>query len=130
MTVGPAIRTSSAVARVYRVHSTDGRSEGPYGIRWWIIETLDTQRRYRALPLGERALRTFQRHRIVQAKWKLRLGEAYRDQSLIFASQKVFELPSCVGKSMDVRIAKRELRSTLSLWIGGEQQVQADSSII
>ncbi|MBA2459344.1 MAG: site-specific integrase [Gemmatimonadales bacterium] len=43
--------------------------------------------RSRVLPLGERALRTLQQHRVRQAKWKLKLGDHYRDQGLIFANE-------------------------------------------
>ena len=43
--------------------------------------------RSRVLPLGERALRTLQQHRVRQAKWKLMLGAMYEDQGLIFANE-------------------------------------------
>jgi integrase len=43
--------------------------------------------RSRVLPLGERALRTLQHHRVRQAKWKLKLGDLYQDQGLIFANE-------------------------------------------
>jgi integrase len=42
--------------------------------------------RSRAVPIGDRALKALQRHRVAQAKWKLLTGEHYRDQGLIFAS--------------------------------------------
>jgi len=58
--------------------------------------TQDTQRRKiigptktgrsRAVPLGERAMRALKRHKVPQAKWKLLIGEEYKDQGLIFAS--------------------------------------------
>ena len=58
--------------------------------------TQDTQRRKiigptktgrsRAVPLGERAMRALKRHKVAQAKWKLLIGEEYKDQGLIFAS--------------------------------------------
>jgi integrase len=40
----------------------------------------------RSVPIGDRALRALQRHRVTQAKWKLLMGEQYRDQALIFAT--------------------------------------------
>jgi integrase len=43
--------------------------------------------RSRVLPLGERALRTLQQHRVRQAKWKLKLGGLYQDRGLIFANE-------------------------------------------
>ena len=43
--------------------------------------------RNRAVPLGERALRSLQRHRVAQARWKLQIGELYQDQGLIFANE-------------------------------------------
>jgi integrase len=43
--------------------------------------------RNRAVPLGERALRALQRHRVAQVKWKLKIGELYQDQGLIFANE-------------------------------------------
>ena len=58
--------------------------------------TQDTQRRKiigptktgrsRAVPLGERAMRALKRHKVAQAKWKLLIGEEYKDQGSIFAS--------------------------------------------
>jgi integrase len=38
----------------------------------------------RAVPISERALRALQRHRVVQAKWKLLRGGEYEDQELMF----------------------------------------------
>jgi integrase len=40
----------------------------------------------RAVPIGDRAMRTLQRHRVTLAKWKLLMGERYQDQGLIFAT--------------------------------------------
>jgi integrase len=37
-------------------------------------------------PIGDRALKALQPHRVAQAKWKLLTGEHYQDQGLIFAS--------------------------------------------
>jgi integrase len=42
----------------------------------------------RAVPISDRALKALQRHRVVQAKWKLLLGGEYEDQGLIFATPK------------------------------------------
>lgn len=43
--------------------------------------------RNRAVPLGERAMRALNRHRIAQKRWKLRLGNRWKDQALIFANE-------------------------------------------
>jgi integrase len=43
--------------------------------------------RNRAVPLGERAMRAVNRHRIAQKRWKLRLGDHYNDQDLIFGNE-------------------------------------------
>jgi integrase len=40
----------------------------------------------RAVPISDRALRALQRHRVVQAKWKLLLGQEYKDEGLVFAT--------------------------------------------
>lgn len=38
------------------------------------------------MPLGDRALKALQRHKVAQAKWKLLCGEDYQDRGLIFAT--------------------------------------------
>src|SRR5262249_4719056 len=43
--------------------------------------------RTRAIPLGLRATRALQAQRVRQAKWRLKLGDLYQDQGLIFANE-------------------------------------------
>jgi integrase len=43
--------------------------------------------RTRAIPLGPRAMRALQAQRVRQAKWRLKLGDLYADQGLIFANE-------------------------------------------
>lgn len=43
--------------------------------------------RSRVIPVGERVLRALQEHRVRQAKWRLKIGEMYKDQGLIFANE-------------------------------------------
>jgi integrase len=43
--------------------------------------------RTRAIPLGPRAMRALQAQRVRQAKWRLKLGDMYGDEGLIFANE-------------------------------------------
>lgn len=43
--------------------------------------------RTRAIPLGPRAIRALQQQRVRQARWRLRLGDLYQDQGVIFSSE-------------------------------------------
>ena len=43
--------------------------------------------RNRAVPLGDRAMRTLNRHRLAQKRWKLALGDKYKDEGLIFTNE-------------------------------------------
>jgi site-specific recombinase XerD len=43
--------------------------------------------RSRVIPIGERVLRALQQHRVRQAKWRLKIGDMYKDQWLIFANE-------------------------------------------
>jgi integrase len=43
--------------------------------------------RTRAIPLGPRAIRALQQQRVRQAKWRLKLGDSYQDQGLIFSNE-------------------------------------------
>jgi integrase len=43
--------------------------------------------RSRVIPVGERVLRALQHHRVRQAKSKLKIGELYQDEGLIFANE-------------------------------------------
>jgi integrase len=43
--------------------------------------------RNRGIPLGLRAMRALQLQRVRQAKWRLKLGDLYQDQGLIFANE-------------------------------------------
>jgi len=71
---GSVIRVQRALTRVTR----DGQ-------RRYIIGPTKTSQN-RAVPISDRALKALQRHRVVQAKWKLLMGGEYEDQGLIFAT--------------------------------------------
>jgi integrase len=43
--------------------------------------------RNRAVPLGERAMRALNRHRLAQKRWKLALGGKHKDEGLIFTNE-------------------------------------------
>jgi integrase len=43
--------------------------------------------RNRAVPLGDRAMKALNQHRTAQKQWKLRLGNHYGDQDLIFGNE-------------------------------------------
>jgi integrase len=52
-----------------------------------MLEDTKTPRGRRAIPLKEQASEALQRHRRSQIEWRLKLGTAYQDQDLIFASE-------------------------------------------
>jgi len=52
-----------------------------------MLEDTKTPRSRRVIPLGEQVSETLQRHRRSQVEWRLKLGAAYQDQDLIFASE-------------------------------------------
>lgn len=43
--------------------------------------------RSRVIPIGDRVLRALQQHRVRQAKWRLKIGDLYKDQGVIFANE-------------------------------------------
>lgn len=52
-----------------------------------VLEDTKTPRGRRVIPLGAQVSEALQRHRRAQVEWRLKLGSAYQDQDLIFASE-------------------------------------------
>jgi integrase len=70
---GGAIRVQRALVRVA------GRQP--------ILDDTKTGRSRRLIPLSDQPMTALQQHRRSQIEWRLKLGEAYQDQGLIFANE-------------------------------------------